>query len=745
MKKKTMKTVNLLLVFTAIFLILGSVNSGYAQKIRWLRVSDLQTPVNEIGAEYEGEFTAGNTDFLTWPALYGIDQYNNRCNTLWIGCHNFDDPVEGKVKSVKVVGVNARDHADRPNQVFEQELKLIGKYPHPSVIVDDQPGTVLDTYDLLDERDPNMKADRMVLVRINTSVGVSVTKKVMVFANSDHGNYTINDYVFKNTGIYNRAGVVKQQTLHEVYFYFSPRYSMAGVSCTGYGLGWGAWSATWGNSQIIRSFGEDPSAPEYSDPLSPYYQMRGFYDWYGPNKDRPVSYNEDWGCPNQREDGTLASAKFAGHLTLHADKSPSDPSDDPFQPHTTWYISADIAIFQANTTQYDEIFMADRYRAMSEGHPGPNQQHYMVVDDTYPIDYVDPWRQTGGGVQESQGYGPYEMDPDDSIHIVFAEGVSGISWEKGREVGANWLEYYNQTGTPTLTMPDNSTTTDYNAYKKAWCMTGVDSILKTFRAAKNNYENQYDILPQPPEPPSSFTVTSGGDRIRLSWDGGSSSAPNFGGYVVYRSRGNVLDWHTVYEKIYETNEAVTGFDDITAIRGFEYYYYIQTKNNDPSHPLYSSPFWTITNVPATLQRPAGDYLEEVRVVPNPYDIRARKIQFGDKSQYDQIAFYGIPPVCKLKIFTERGDLIWEKDHTIGTGDERWNSTTTYGQIVTSGIYILYVEVTQDTYATEDQYARYDVYDSNLKLMYHTGDLMYSQGQKMFSKGESTYRKFVIIR
>ena len=79
------------------------------------------------------------------------------------------------------------------------------------------------------------------------------------------------------------------------------------------------------------------------------------------------------------------------------------------------------------------------------------------------------------------------------------------------------------------------------------------------------------------------------------------------------------------------------------------------------------------------------------MVPNPYDIRARFFQYGDKSLYDRINFYGLPAFCKLKIFTERGDLIWEKDHTNSTGDETWDSTTKFGQIVTSGIYILYVE------------------------------------------------------
>ena len=88
----------------------------------------------------------------------------------------------------------------------------------------------------------------------------------------------------------------------------------------------------------------------------------------------------------------------------------------------------------------------------------------------------------------------------------------------------------------------------------------------------------------------------------------------------------------------------------------------------------------------------GQALDLVRVVPNPYDIRSRAYQFGTSPQQaDRIAFYGLPGVCTLKIFTERGDLIWQKEHTSGTGDELWNSTTTYGQVVASGIYILYVE------------------------------------------------------
>jgi hypothetical protein len=716
---------NLIVRVAASLLILSSIHSARAQEIRWLRVGALQSFINEIGAEYENEGTEGNTNFFSWPAQYGIEQNTTRMKAVWIGCKDFYDPVENKLKGVKVIGSGPRNAIDRVNQIFEKEIKLVGKDYHPIVVVDDQLASILETYDILDSLSENLVCDRMVLVKFNTSIGVSVTKKVMSFSQSDQDNYFINDYVFKNTGIYDRQGNVYEQTLKDVWFYFFYRYAFAGESSSGFGSTWGAFSSTWGNSTINHAFGENPAAPDFNNPSSPLYQLRGFYSWYGPNADRPVSYDEDWGCPNEAEDGRLGSAKHAGCVTLHADTSPNNPNDDLYQPKTTWFIGSDINIVLANVSQYDEVFMADRYAAMSEGHP--DKQHDEVVDDDYPINYTDPRRQTGGGTSQGQGYGPYTLEPGDSIRIVFAEGVAGLSRGKNREVGGNWLQWYRQTGAPQLVMPDGSTTTDYNLYKKEWVLTGKDSILKTYRGAKLNYDSGYQIA-QPPPPPREFSVSSGGDRIRLSWSANAEEDPHFGGYVVYRSEGNVLDPTTFYKKIFECSKSdvVNTFDDIRAARGFDYYYYIQSKDDgtqnqiDPGMPLYSSLFWTVTSMPAHLLRPAGTALEQVRVVPNPYDIRSRIFQFGDQSQYDRIAFYGLPPFCRLRIYTERGDLAWEKEHTNGAGDELWDSLTSSGQIVVSGIYILYVEVTKDV-------------------------LDEASGEKIFKEGQSVYRKFVIIR
>jgi hypothetical protein len=78
-------------------------------------------------------------------------------------------------------------------------------------------------------------------------------------------------------------------------------------------------------------------------------------------------------------------------------------------------------------------------------------------------------------------------------------------------------------------------------------------------------------------------------------------------------------------------------------------------------------------------------------------------------------FYNIPPYCTIRIYTERGDLIKTIEHTDGSGDEEWKSVTSSGQVVVSGVYIAYIEVTQDSV------------------------------DPPFTKGESIIKKLIVVR
>jgi len=158
-----------------------------------------------------------------------------------------------------------------------------------------------------------------------------------------------------------------------------------------------------------------------------------------------------------------------------------------------------------------------------------------------------------------------------------------------------------------------------------------------------------------------------------------------------------------------------------------YYYYIVSvsdgSNNRSGQPnpvgsLYSSRFYTQTTQPAELLKPPADNMENIRVVPNPYNIRSRLLQYPGEE--DKITFLNLPPYCTIRIFTERGDLIETIEHDNGSGDEAWNSITSSRQVVVSGIYIAHFKVSRDYSDPDTQ-------------------------EPLFRKGDSAFRKFVIIR
>jgi len=668
----------LLFVFTICFIFVAalSVFGQAGKEIKWLRVGSLRSWYANWGSEIELGRTnnaAQQQDGLAWPAQFRY-QDCEVSKAMWIGTTNFSDPISGETYPYKVICVGPR-HADPNYQFIPVEFKMIGKFSHPTVVVDNLTATDNALNDVVDEIDPNLKADRMIINKLNTEIGITVTRKLMAFSQPNHDNYFIYDYVFKNTGIYDVKGNVVSKTLTGVYFYFLYRY---GTGEEAFKLGWyPSNNINWGRNTVNDVVWEDPTDPTY--------KLRAEYSWYGPHSKSKV---DDWGCPNP-QDGRLGGVQYMGNVVLHADKSPADHSDDVSQPSTTMYVGSDSPPTQA-IDQFNSSQMTDKYLLMSAGHP--DKTHAEEVGDGF----ADLWGTDPGGYSQGEGFGPYTLEPGDSIHIVIAEGVAGISRRKSMEVGKNWYEWYANVGQPTLILPDGSTTTDEDEYKRLWVQTGVDSIFRTFRRAINNYENGYDI-PQPPQPPPVFQVKSGGDKIMLSWDPSpDEGSPTFDGYQIFRAIGRP---DTLYDKIFSCDKSniVHSFADKTARRGFNYYYYIQSKDdgstNDfhPGVPLVSSKFYTMTNTPAYLRKPAvKTTLDSIRVVPNPYDIRARMLQF-ERDAPDRLAFFGLPPECTIKIYTERGDLIKTIQHTDGTGDELWDSTTSSGQIVVSGLYIAYFE------------------------------------------------------
>ncbi len=83
------------------------------------------------------------------------------------------------------------------------------------------------------------------------------------------------------------------------------------------------------------------------------------------------------------------------------------------------------------------------------------------------------------------------------------------------------------------------------------------------------------------------------------------------------------------------------------------------------------------------------------MVPNPYNIGAEDLQYVGEP--DKIIFMNVPPVCTIKIYTVRGDLVKVIEHTDGSGDQPWGDipnehmASQSHQIPVSGLYIAYIE------------------------------------------------------
>ncbi len=689
-------SLNMARKISTIAVFIGLMVAGlFAGEIQWLAVGDLHDWFHSAGCEIEvgrRHLVSDQQDGLQWPAQFQY-QDTKAAKALWIGCKDFDDPVAGKVFNYKVVHVGPRV-LDENNEFMTETFELWGRQDHPLVYVDGLPASKLNYLERVDYVDPDLPADRILYNKVRTSLGLTMTRKVYAFVNKHHSNYFIYDYVFKNDGIIDLKGTKHAQTLKDVVVFFQYRYAPTKEACA-YGYFWLPQSATWGHSvmnDVIYNH------PQTGDPFRALISWLGKHSkWSGPG--------DNIGGPAYLTDGHLGAAQFVGVIDIHADKSATDHTDDIAQPTTTKEVGSDDP-WESNNSQYNAAQMAQEYQVMTAGRPALS--HAARVDGGF----ADLYGGTPGGYSQAQGFGPYTIEPGDSIHIVYAEAVAGLSRDQCYTIGAKWLAD-----------PKN-----YNDTKDQLVMTGRDSLIKTFERAKANYESGFDI-PEAPPAPERFEVRSGGDRIFLEWaDNAEGWVGKHGnkmvGYRVYRA---IHKPDTTYEKIFECGpgtanpEVVHEFQDKTARRGFNYHYYVTTFDDGSTEDgvLESSKFYTMTTEPAFLRRPAGRKLEDIRIVPNPYNIKARDWQFG-VSAPDRILFVNLPPFCDIKIYTERGDLIKTIHHTDGSGDDTWNSITDSRQVIVSGIYIVYFKVTQD-YVDENT------------------------GEVLFRKGQSIIKKLAVVR
>jgi hypothetical protein len=620
---------------------------------------------------------------------------------MWIAVKNWTDP-DGKTWEHKIAHVGARTQGI--GEVFPLEFELRTKFEDPEVTVDGLQSFQDPTF--VDAVDPDMKADRMVYNKFNTLHGLSVERRVYAFSQEYHDDYHITEYILENTGNIDEDPDIElpNQTLEGLYFTSINKNTMnLGASSVIDG------AVAWGDNQMSDFVGD--GMQDYEN------DYRAYYVWHGRlpgftrynNLGAPVWNDNAWAVLDGDSTGRLMASEFLGRLTLHASTSGSDDTDDREQPSTT---KTDNSNIWTNTSAWDDNVMRDEYNWITTGHQYPHHADLIVPKEEYPDlswgkrmarQKQHPFGNKPGkqNVGQIVSYGPYTLEPGQSIRIVWAEGAQGLSRLANVRIGREYkrsggddeeLISYDANGNGVIDEDETMT-------KNEWVMTSRDSLFKMFGFATANWEADMEI-PEPPRPPRSFTVTSGTDRIRLEWETYNGANPQ--GFEIYRSRnsfrGSVSE-EFQYEHVADLGPGERRYEDTEVQRGINYYYYIQAvgeENNDPTartpvgEPLKSNRYYTQTFDPAYLLRPEGDQISDVQVVPNPYTLASDKeVRWPD--QRNQIAFLEIPGECTIKIYTERGDLVQTLRHTDGSGDEYWNLRTSSNQQIVSGLYIAVIE------------------------------------------------------
>lgn len=673
------------LIGTSLLLILLCTNYSFAQYENiWLNVGSYHNWFSAIGSEIEEGSIKVQQYGARWPAIYPY-QDMQAAKSIWLGCKDFTDHSGTYPYRVAHVGPRVTGSGE----FFPVKIKKYYKFKPPIVSVDGNESFQYDPPSAVDNTRiiSSMKWDQMIENEVNTLIGVTMKRRIFQYSHPLYDNFIVTEYVFTNTGV--TDGKQPKRTTPVNDFYAFLQYRLAPCRETRYVIGNGS---GWGMNSMNDVRGDGMVKPGDKGDENTF---RTQFTWHGYFPDKIVTYDNIggpiWGPDKEgfvsKTDtvGRLGAPQFIGVLTLHADKSATDHTDDPLQPLTTMQASSDDPKTSGNDAFNPAKQQSEYLDWMKAGHKfifngtfDDRHAYRVQPDGNFAAQVNAPTLGSPGGFSSMNGYGPYTLNIGDSVKIIIVEGANGMNRDAATEIGK---QFKNAKITALV--------------KNQEFLKGKDSLFMTWRRVKDIFQKGWTV-PAAPLPPKSFKVLSQGNRIRLEWE--KPEDPSLKGYFVYRASGQ-LD--SIYRLITSPGVNEVSYNDTTPIRGLNYYYYIVSVGDDipanpalgiPSTKNISSRYYTQTYDPAKLARPPKENINEARIVPNPFSLKADqdRLRFG-KEEPNKIAFFNIPGECTIKIYTEMGELIKTIEHTNGSGDEYWNSVTDSNQIIVSGIYIVVLE------------------------------------------------------
>ncbi len=652
-----------------ILLVLILSTSLFAQsgKNVWLNVGSYQNWYSSLGCEMEEAFVPEQQYGMRWPGEYA-NQDMQVGRGLWIGCKDFQNAY-GTTIPYRVIGVGPKNQC--MGGVFPIDFKVISRYPNSIVKVNGE----IDITEIaeVDSVDPSLFCDRLIYNKVNTSIGLTMEREIFQFVNEGDDNYIVTKYTYTNTGNTDADDEIERsgKALIGVVFYYQNNIAICKEirNLIGNSVGWGV-------NTMIDNRGEGEEA-EADNPDKMRFQLawHGYYSQFSDynNIGAPIIHTDGgWGALIAHSDtvGRLGAAQFAGILTLHADKSASDQTDDITQPTTASYIGRDS---RYNYGGLNDNSAEMRYNKMIEG--DKSHAEYIEPSKNYSTSTADPTHGVEGnqGASMANGYGPYDIPFGKSITIILVEGAGGLSRDKAIEIGNKFKK-------GEISVEE----------KNRWALSGKDSLIATFAKAKANYENGWN-LPKAPLPPKEFSVNEmAGGKISLKWV--VTDENNLEGFEIYRSimkeeKGYAARiWGTKYDLIAKVGKDVREFTDTTAAKNIMKYYYIQSVGKAVDNEvLKSSRFLTQTYSPVMCGTTGVEETE------NDLDYRLYN-NYPNPFNPSTTISYALRSECQVKltvynILGQKVDVLVNKVQNSGNHSVKWNASA-----LASGMYIYRLEV-----------------------------------------------------